>query len=254
MINKRHALLVLIGIGTLFGFYLESSAMEAHLLVEKSFNYVRGNASVSTVKMKIHRPSWERKMTIKAWTRGQKDSLFYIDAPPKDHGNGTLKKGREMWMYNPKVNRVIKVPPSMMSQSWMGSDFSNNDLAKSDSLLSDYIHSIAGIETHEGMKVYVIKSMPKPDAPVVWGMQKLKVREDLIWLSQEFYDEDLQPVKSMTTLKIQQMDDRLFPKVWRMQKTGETGKYTQLEYTSLLFQSDLPDNVFTLANLRKPRR
>ena len=111
-------------------------ALNANQLVEDSFNYVRGKASVSTVMMTIHRPDWQRKMTIRAWTRGQKESLFYIDAPPKDHGNGTLKKGREMWIYNPKVNRVIKVPPSMMSQSWMGSDFSNNDLSKSDSLLT----------------------------------------------------------------------------------------------------------------------
>jgi len=231
-----------------------SRALDADQLVEKSFDYVRGKASVSTVKMTIQRPTWEREMIIMAWTRGQTDSLFYIDSPPKDHGNGTLKKGREMWMYNPKVNRVIKVPPSMMSQSWMGSDFSNNDLSKSDALLTDYTHSIEEIGTHEGLKVYVIKSMPKPDAPVVWGMQKLKVREDLIWLSQEFFDEDLKLVKYMTTLKIQRMDDRLFPKIWRMQKADETDRYTQLEYMALAFHTDLPENVFTLANLRKPRR
>ena len=85
----------------------------AAVLVENSFKYMRGNASIATVTMTIHRPDWERKMTIKAWTRGKKDSLFYIQSPPKDHGNGTLKISREMWMYNPKINRVIKVPPSV---------------------------------------------------------------------------------------------------------------------------------------------
>jgi outer membrane lipoprotein-sorting protein len=229
-------------------------AFDARQLVEESFDYVRGKASISTVNMTIHRPNWQRKITIKAWTRGQKDSLFYIDSPPKDHGNGTLKKGREMWIYNPKVNRVIKVPPSMMSQAWMGSDFSNNDLAKSDSLLSDYTHSIIGTETHEGMQVYVIKCMPKPDAPVIWGMQQLKIRADLIWLSQEFFDEDLQSVKTMATLEIQMLGGRLFPKIWRIQKSGENDKFTQLSYTSLQFRSNLADSVFTLANLRKPRR
>jgi len=229
-------------------------AIDAEQLVEDSFNYVRGKASVATVIMTIHRPDWQREMTIKAWTRGQKDSLFYIDAPPKDHGNGTLKKGREMWIFNPKVNRVIKVPPSMMSNSWMGSDFSNNDLAKTDSLLSDYVHSIIATESHEGKNVYVIKSMPKPDAPVIWGMQKLKVRQDLIWLSQEFFDEDLQPVKAMTTLEIMMLGGKLYPKVWRMQKTDEKNKFTQLHYTSLEFKANLPNNVFTLSNLRRPRR
>jgi outer membrane lipoprotein-sorting protein len=215
---------------------------------------MRGKSSVATVVMTVHRPDWERKMTIKAWTRGRKNSLFYIDSPPKDHGNGTLKKGREMWMYNPKINRVIKVPPSMMSQSWMGSDFSNNDLAKSDSLLTDYTHSIIGTESLNGKKVYLIKSMPKPDAPVVWGMQKLKIREDLIWLSQEFFDEDLAPVKKMTTFEIQMLSGKLYPKVWRMRKVDEENKYTELNYTSLVFKFDLPDSLFTLTSLRKSKR
>ena len=176
-------------------------AIDANKIVVDGFNYWRGAASIGTVVMKIQRPDWERQMTIKAWTRGQKDSLFYIVSPPKDHGNGTLKKGREMWIYNPKVNRVIKVPPSMMSQSWMGSDFSNNDLSKSDSLLTDYTHSIIGSETHEGKTAYVIKSMPKPEAPVIWGMQKLKIREDLIWLSQE-------SLISTVSSKVRGMPDR----------------------------------------------
>jgi len=227
---------------------------DAQALVEQSFNYMRGKCSVSTVIMTIHRPSWAREMTIKAWTRGQKDSLFYIEAPPKDHGNGTLKLGREMWMYNPKINRIIKVPPSMMSQSWMGSDFSNNDLAKSDSLLTDYTHSIVGTETHDGKRVYLIKSMPKPNAPVVWGMQKLKIREDLIWLQEEFYDEDLEPVKAMTTLEIQMLGGKLYPKVWRMQAVDEKDKYTELTYSALEFKSSLPDSLFSQTSLRKARR
>ncbi|MCP5045855.1 MAG: outer membrane lipoprotein-sorting protein, partial [bacterium] len=144
-----------------------AEALDAQSLVEDSFNYMRDKSSVSEVVMTVHRPDWERKMTIKAWTRGRKDSLFYIEAPPKDRGNGTLKKGREMWMYNPKINRVIKIPPSMMSQSWMGSDFSNNDLAKSDSVLTDYTHTITGTETHGSLTVYLIKSVPKPESPVV---------------------------------------------------------------------------------------
>jgi len=227
---------------------------DADSIVKDGFNYWRGKASIGIVQMLIHREDWERRMTIKAWTRGQKDSLFYISAPPKDYGNGTLKKGREMWIYNPKVNRVIKVPPSMMSQSWMGSDFSNNDLAKSDSLLLDYNHSIIGTETHNGKKVYIIKSMPKLNAPVVWGMQRLKIREDLIWLSEEFYDEDFQLVKSMNAMDIQLLGGKLFPKVWRMQKVEDEDRYTQLTYESLEFKSNLPDRLFTLSSLKQRRR
>ena len=230
------------------------SAQDADQIVAAGFNYWRGKASIGTVDMLIHREDWERSMTIKAWTRGQKDSLFYITAPPKDYGNGTLKKGRELWIYNPKINRVVKVPPSMMSQSWMGSDFSNNDLAKSDSLLVDYAHSIIGTETHAGKTVYVIESMPKPNAPVVWGMQRLKIREDQIWLSQEFFDEDLQPIKIMSAMEIQMLGGKLFPKVWRMRNVDEQDRYTQLTYTSLTFKSSLPDRLFTLSSLKQRRR
>lgn len=250
---KRFA--ILLGLGYVsFTMIPVASALDADALVKAGFDYWRGNASIATVIMTIHRPNWEREMTIKAWTRGQKDSLFYIEAPPKDHGNGTLKKGREMWMYNPKVNRVIKIPPSMMSQSWMGSDFSNNDLAKSDSLLIDYEHSFMGTDTHDGKKVYVIKSMPKPNAPVVWGMQKLMIREDLIWLRQEYYDEELTSVKTMTAEKIGMLGGKLFPQKWKMHNVDEADRYTQLTYMSLEFKSSLPDNLFTLTSLRKARR
>jgi outer membrane lipoprotein-sorting protein len=232
----------------------DTMAQDAQAIVQAGFDYWRGKASVATVVMVIHRPDWERSMTINAWTKGQTDSIIIVTAPPKDKGNGTLKRGKEMWLYNPKVNRVIKVPPSMMSQSWMGSDFSNNDLAKSDSILNDYTHTLIGTETYEGKGVYVIKSMPKPEAPVVWGMQRLKIREDHILLQEEFYDEDLKLVKAMTGSQIQMMDGRLFPKVWRMQKAGVHDEYTELIYQELEFKDDLPDNLFTLTNLRNPRQ
>jgi hypothetical protein len=136
----------------------------------------------------------------------------------------------------------------------MGSDFSNNDLAKSDSLLIDYEHSIVGTDTHAGKKVYVIKSMPKPNAPVVWGMQKLMIREDLIWLSQEYYDEDLKSVKTMTAFEIGMLGGKLFPKKWKMRKVDEADRYTQLTYKRLEFKSNLHDNLYTLTSLRKARR
>ena len=231
-----------------------SVAQDARAIVKEGFNYMRGKSSFSVVDMTIHRPNWERKMTIEAWTKGLKNSLFRIIAPARDKDNGTLKKGREMWMYNPKINRVIKLPPSMMSQAWMGSDFSNNDLSKTDSLIDEYIHTITGTQTHDGKKVYLIKSIPKPDAPVVWGMQKLKIREDHVFLSQEFYDEDFKLVKVMTTLQIQMLGGKMFPRVWRMQKAEATDEYTELNYKELSFKKNLKDSLFTISNLKNPRR
>jgi outer membrane lipoprotein-sorting protein len=232
----------------------DARAADARQIVEKAFDYYRGQASVAVVEMIVHRPDWERRMTIKAWTRGQQDSLFRIISPAKDRGNGTLKKGRQMWMYNPKVNRVIKLPPSMMSQSWMGSDFSNNDLAKSDSLLADYTHSITGTETSQGHRVYLVRSLPKPGAPVVWGMQRLKIRDDHIFLAEAFFDEEHRLVKKMSAHTIEMLGHRLFPKIWRMRKVEDDGSYTELHYQQLDFQEDLAANIFTLGNLRSRSR
>lgn len=142
----------------------------------------------------------------------------------------------------------------MMSQAWLGSDFSNNDLAKSDSIIEEYTHTIFKTETHENQTVYVIKSIPTPQAPVVWGMQMLKIREDHILLAQEFYDEEKKLVKAMTGSQIEMLGGKWFPKVWKMQKAETEDEYTLLNYTELQFKDDLPDRFFTLSALQNPGR
>jgi len=230
-----------------------AEAQDVKDLVRAAFDHYRGKASRATVEMVIHRPSWQRSMTMAAWTKGTSKSLIRITAPAKDEGNGTLKNGRDMWTYNPKVNRVIKLPPALMSQAWMGSDFSNNDLSKSDSILNDYTHTQVGTETSDGHTVYVIRSMPDPGAPVVWGMQMLKIRDDHIMLSQEFFDEELKPVKKITVDKIQMLGGRMFPKVWKMQEHGLDDQYTLLRYQHLEFPDDLPERLFTVQELKTLR-
>jgi len=229
-------------------------SLEGLALVDAAVKYYRGQASVATVRMIVHRSDWEREMTIKAWTLGKKYSLFYITDPPKDEGNGTLKRGTDMWTYNPKVNRVIKLPPSMMSQAWMGSDFSNNDLAKSDSIIDDYVHEVEAEKTVDGKTVYTVLSMPKPKAPVIWGMQKLYIREDHILLRQEFYDEEMALVKTMTGEQIETLGGKLFPRIWRMQKADAENEYTLLDYLELEFKESLPERLFTVSSLQNPKR
>ena len=226
--------------------------MDAGTIVKKAFDYWRGEASVSTSVMTIHRPDWERSMTLKAWTRGESDSLFVIIEPAKDKGNGTLKSGKGMWMYNPKINRVIKLPPSMMSQGWQGSDFSNNDLAKTDSLIKDYLHTLEKTSLDQGRKIYLIKSIPKSDAPVIWGMIKLTIREDNILLKEEFFDEDFKSVKRMIAWDIKRTGSKLFPMKWKMQKTDAQDEYTQFDYEEIEFKKSLSKSIFTRTNLKNP--
>lgn len=227
---------------------------DAAELVTRAFHYLRGLSSESLIEMTIHRPAWERSVTIRAWTRGERQSLFTTLAPPKDKGNGTLKIDTTMWMYNPKVNRVIKLPPSMMSQAWMGSDFSNNDLAKSDTLIRDYRHELLDTTVVNGIKVFHIRSVPLPDAPVVWGKIELKIRQDLIMLEETFFDEDMEPVKQMTTQDIRTMGGRLFPASWFMRKTGTTDEYTRIDYREISFDASFPDSLFSLSGLKQAGR
>ena len=233
----------------------ETAAEEdAREIVEQAFDYWRGLSSVARFSMTIHRPDFQRSMVMKGWTKGRQSSLFFVEKPAKDAGNGTLKKGREMWSYNPKINRVIKLPPSMMSQSWMGSDFSNDDLAKSDSVLDDYLHTVKGREVVSGLTVYTIQSLAKEIAPVVWGKQELVIREDGVLLKQSFYDEEMVLVKEMTAEKIQQFDGRPFPRIWTMRPVEKKDRYTRLEYMELRFGDVLDDRLFTLASLKNRRR
>lgn len=231
-----------------------SESPTADEIIQQAWDYMRDETSYAEVDMIIHRPTWERTTTINAWTKGRDLSIFFITAPPRDRGNGTLKKGREMWTYNPKIKRAIKIPPSMMSQSWMGSDFSNNDLAKADSVITDYTHTITNTEQVDGHSVYTIEALPKPHAPVVWGMVTVKIRDDFIILEETFYDEDKQPVKRMTTDRIETIGGKLYPTVWYMRKTDEEGSYTKLIYKQAEFGIPIPDTFFSLSNLKNPRR
>jgi outer membrane lipoprotein-sorting protein len=229
-------------------------AQDARAIIEAGFKHYRGSASKATFEMVIHRPTWQRRMQMDAWTKGTDRSLVRITAPAKDKDNGTLKRGRKMWTFNPKVNRVIKLPPSLMSQSWLGSDFSNNDISKTDSILNDYRHILIGTTTHEGHKVHIIESIPKPEAPVVWGKQVLHIRDDNVLILQEFFDEDLLPVKRLTGEQIQMMGGRMFPKVWKMQENDKEDQYTLLRYHKLAFLDDLADRFFTLNQLKTTQR
>lgn len=227
-------------------------ASDATQLVQDAFDYYRDDASVARVEMTIHRPDWERTQVMHAWTVGEEDSLFTIIEPAKDRGNGTLKKGNEMWTFNPKVNRIIKLPPSMMSQSWMGSDFSNNDLAKADAIVRDYTHKVIGQETRDGQRVSIIESTPKPEAPVIWGKEILKIREDLVFLEEAFYDEAGELVKTLIFEDIGMISGKLYPRLMTMRPADKPDHYTQIRYLDLAFPESLSERTFTRGALRNP--
>jgi len=222
-------------------------------IVRAAVNHWRGLSSDSVMTMTIHRPDWERTMTMRCWTKGDKRSLVRILEPRKDRGNGTLTDDDNMWTFSPKVNRVIKIPSSMMAQSWMGSDFSNKDVARVDDIIDQYDHEILGVEERDGVTVYEIESIPHEDAAVVWGREVLKIRADHVVVSHEFFDQDGQLVKRLESLEIGEMGGRVIANRQRMNKVDTPEEWTEIEVVSVSYDTQLPDSLFTLANLRNPR-
>ncbi|MBT8074039.1 MAG: outer membrane lipoprotein-sorting protein, partial [Xanthomonadales bacterium] len=192
--------------------------MTAGELVRAAMDHWRGLTSYSEMTMTIHRPNWERAMSMRGWSEGDKLSLVRITQPKKDAGNGTLLKDNDMWSYSPKINRIIKIPSSMMSQGWMGSDFSNKDISKSTDIIDQYDHKLLETREQDGHTVFVIESIPHEEAAVVWGKEVLTIRDDNILLEQQFWDQDGVLVKTMKALEIKQLGGRTVASIIRMGK------------------------------------
>jgi outer membrane lipoprotein-sorting protein len=223
-------------------------------LIRQAMDHWRGMTSIASMTMVIQRPDWQRSMSMDTWTQGDKQSLVRVTAPPRDAGNGTLLIDDNMWTYTPKINRVIKIPSSMMSQSWMGSDLSNKDISKSTDILDQYDHRLLETRQTEGHTVYVIEAVPHEEAAVVWGREVLHIRDDYLLLEEQYWDQDNRLVKTFRTLDIRDMGGRSVAAVMRMQEQDKPGQWTEMRIEDVQFDVDLPQNLFTLSNLRNPRQ
>jgi len=226
---------------------------DATTIVKDAMDHWRGLSSDTVMTMVIHRPDWERTMTMRGWTKGDDRSLVRVLEPRKDRGNGTLTDDNSMWSYSPKVNRVIKIPSSMMGQSWMGSDFSNKDIARADDIVDLYEHSILSSEEVDGITTFEIESIPHEDAAVVWGREVLSIRDDHVVTTHKFYDQDGELVKTLTSLEIGEMGGRVVAKRQRMSKVETPDEWTEIQVVSVDYEVELKDSLFTLSNLRNPR-
>jgi outer membrane lipoprotein-sorting protein len=228
----------------------ERSAEE---IIRAAVDQWRGLSSQSDMTMVIHRPDWERSMTMRAWTKGDDKALVRVLDPAKDRGNGTLTDKNSMWTFSPKVNRVIKIPSSMMGQSWMGSDFSNKDVAKADDIIDQYTHTLLDTRDEDGTVIYEIESVPFEDAAVVWGREVLLIREDNVVAEHRFYDQDDELVKILESLEIGELGGRRVALRQRMHKVDTSEEWTEIRVLDAEYGVDIPDNFFTLSNLRNPR-
>lgn len=231
---------------------LSIQAQDATKIVEKADQKMRGGSSTTEATMTIVRPSWERTISMKTWSSGTDYALILITAPAREEGTAYLKRGNEIWNWVPNVGRTIKLPPSMMMQSWMGSDFTNDDLVRESSIVKDYEHKLVGEETIRNYETYNIEMIPKPDAPVVWERVLIWIsREEFLQLRIEFYDEQNELVNTMIASEITEFDGRVLPSKLEMIPADKEGHKTVMEYESMNFNEDISESFFTVQNMRR---
>ena len=226
------------------------TSSEAREVIVRLQKLLRSDTNIARYTMTVKTPDWTRSITMDSWDdRPGKQFFIRVLAPKKDRGVSYLKQGNNLWMYMPKLERDIRIPPSMMLSSWMGSDFTNDDLVKSSSVIDDYTHKLI---SRDG-KLLTIESTPKEDAPVVWGKLMHVVHSDGIPVSEEFYDEDGEKVRTMEFADVRKIAGRRIPTSWVMLPADKPGKSTELRIDSIEFDPPIADTVFTRANLKRGR-
>lgn len=229
------------------------NTLTAKQIIKKSDDLMQGvKTTKAEMTIKTIRPKWSREMRMKSWSKGKKLSMILITAPVKEKGTVFLMKEKEVWNWIPSIERTIKMPPSMMMQSWMGTDFTNDDLVKQSSVVDDYTHKIIGEEVIEGRNCYKIEMIPNEDAAVVWGKIHTWIdKKDFLQLKVEFYDEDDELVNLMKASNIKKMGGRLVPAKLEVIPVDKKGQKTVMEYISLEFDLPLEDNFFSIKNMKK---
>lgn len=230
------------------------SAQEAVDIVRKSNDLLRSSSSYAEFSMRIIKPDWQRTIKMKVWSLEPEYALVYITEPAKEKGMVTLKMDKEVWNWVPNIQRIIKIPPSMMLQSWMGSDFTNDDLVRQSSIVEDYNHKIISEEEYQGYDCYKIEMVPKPDAGVVWGKIITWIsKKEYLQLRADYYDEDGYLVQTMTGSEIKKMDGRLIPTVWEMQPEDKPNQRTVFVYEKIDFDIKINKSFFSQQNMKRVR-
>ena len=231
-----------------------TSAQTAAEIIDRMEDVMRGESSVAEMTMTIERPRYTREISMKAWSMGEDFSLILITAPARDQGTTYLKRRNEIWNYVPNIDRTIKMPPSMMSQSWMGSDFTNDDLVRESSTVDDYEHRILREEEYNGRDAWVLELIPKPDTPIVYGKVLMWVdKEHYIQLRVENYDQQDELANTIEFSEIGEMGGRTFPAKMTLTPADKPDHQTIMEYRNLEFDVDLSESFFTQQNMRRVR-
>lgn len=233
---------------TFVAFAQTESATE---IIKKADDKQRGFCSEASTTMRIIRPKWQREVKFRSWGRGYDYNLTLIEFPAKEKGQSFLKRKKEMWNWNPTIERMIKLPASMMSQGWMGSDYSNEDILRESSIVNDYTHHITGSESVNGVDCHKIELIPKPNAAVIWGsICKCVSKNGYLQMKTEFFDENNALVRTDTSYDIKKMDDREIPTRLEIIPADKKGYKTIIITDNIKYKLDIKEDFFSQQNLK----
>ncbi len=228
---------------------------DAAEIIEKMDERMRGDSNYAEMTMTIERPRYSRDVSMRSWSYGSDYSLIVITAPARDEGTAFLKRDNEIWNYVPNIDRTIKMPPSMMSQSWMGSDFTNDDLVRESSTVEDYEHRIVESDAEiEGRSAWVIELIPKPETPIVWGKVLIWVdKQEFIQLRVENFDQGDELANHIEFSDLREFDNRLIASKMILIPADKPDQRTIMNYDDLQFEIDIDESFFTQQNMRRIR-
>ncbi|MEW6456061.1 MAG: outer membrane lipoprotein-sorting protein [Acidobacteriota bacterium] len=223
-------------------------AQDAQEIIKKTEQALRGESSAGEMKMTVVKKNWTRELRFKFWEKGKKKTLVVILEPAKEKGIATLKIDKYIWNYLPSIERTIKLPPSMMSQSWMGSHFSNDDLVRESSLASDYNATLAKLDSEK----YYIELIPMTSAVVIWGKIEIEIdKKTFLPLRAVYYDEKGEKIRSIVYSGIKKVGNRSFPFLWSLYPEKTPEEKTEVEILNIKFDISIPDKIFTLRYLKE---
>ena len=227
----------------------EQSARE---IIERVDRIFRGDSSRGVATMEVVTENWERQITVELWSLGKDHSLVRVLEPAKEAGTATLMVETNIWNYLPKVDRTIKVPVSMMSGSWMGSHFTNDDLVKQSRMAEDYTFAITFEGTKDDKEIIEVTCLPNKEAAVVWGKVEVIVyADDYLPLRMIYYDEDLLLSRTLEFTNIEIMDGKMIPTTMNMIPTDEPGESTTVKWEEVQFDVTIDDEFFSLRKLQQ---
>lgn len=236
----------------LFALPLHLKSQTAEEIISKAENAIKGETSYAMITMRIVTSDYTRELQMKSWWVGNEKALIEILSPPKDRGNKTLKIKNEMWSYLKNTQTTIKIPPSMMLQSWNGSDFTNDDLVRETNLNRDYFIKLLFEEKIAGEDCWKIELKPKPETPVVWGLIYYWVRKkDYLPALVQYYSEAGELIRTMRFSDYGNYGGRFIPKKWSVINNKKPGNYTEMILDEIKFDIKIPDRIFSFRELER---